>query len=200
MNMNRIAILASGNGSNTRAIVSTCASGELPADIVLIVSNRRDAGVLDVARQAGIPHAVIDNVAESPVQADAAMYHALAQADAELVVLAGYLRLVGPAVLKAFAGRLVNIHPALLPRYGGKGMYGLRVHRAVIEAGEQETGVTIHLVEREYDSGTILVQRRLPVHADDTPETLMRRVQRLEHRLYPQTLAEILCGTIRLPA
>ena len=127
------------------------------------------------------------------------MLEALRDAKIDLVILAGYMKKIGPKTLVAFSNRILNIHPALLPKHGGQGMYGLRVHEAVIAAGETESGATVHLIDAEYDEGPILQQITVPVLLDDTPETLQKRVLEKEHFLYPDTLAKIARSEIKLP-
>jgi formyltetrahydrofolate-dependent phosphoribosylglycinamide formyltransferase len=186
----RVAVLASGGGTNLQALLDACGPGT-PARIVRVVSNRADAGALERARRAGIPAVVLRD------PADAGELLA-ALGDADLVVLAGYLKLVPAAVVARFPRRLVNIHPALLPAFGGPGMYGRRVHAAVLASGAAESGATVHFVDEQYDRGPIIAQRTVPVLAGDTPETLATRVLAAEHELLPQVvldLARTLQGT-----
>ncbi len=189
--MNILGILASHGGSNLQVILDACALQKLPARVGLVISNNRSALALERARQAGVPTAVI-NATTHPdeVDRDAAIRDALLVRGVTRVALAGYMKKLGPATLAAYRGRIVNIHPALLPRYGGKGMYGRQVHAAVLAAGERETGVTVHLVDEHYDHGPILAQERVPVHPGDTVESLAARVLAVEHRLYVDTLRQ----------
>lgn len=175
----RVAVCISGRGSNMMALLDALA-GDAPARVVLVISDRSDAGGLARARERGIPTAVLRN----PADADEWLALLLAEA-VELVVLAGFLKLVPAAVVARYRGRIVNIHPALLPAFGGPGMYGARVHRAVLASGATESGATVHLVDEVYDRGTILAQERVPVCAGDTPERLAERVLEAEHRLLP---------------
>jgi phosphoribosylglycinamide formyltransferase 1 len=145
-----------------------------------VVSDRSSAGALDRARAAGVPIAHLADPAGAAAMLAAMQRHAI-----DLVVLAGYLKLVPREVVAAFAGRMINIHPALLPAFGGQGMYGVRVHRAVLESGVTVSGATVHVVDEAYDRGPILAQWPVPVHADDTPKTLQARVLAVEHRLLP---------------
>jgi folate-dependent phosphoribosylglycinamide formyltransferase PurN len=147
---------------------------------VLVGSNRREAGALDIARAAAVPTAVLNTTADS-----AEWLALLEQWRVDLVVLAGFLKQVPTPVVEAYRGRIINIHPALLPAHGGPGMYGLNVHRAVVASGDQESGATVHLVTEEYDRGPILGQARVPVVPGDTPESLAARVLEVEHRLLP---------------
>ena len=173
-----MAVAVSGRGSNLLALGDALspASG---AAIAAVLSDR-DAPALEAARERGWPtHRLRDH-------ADAAEWlGVLEDSRADLLVLAGYLRLVPAGVVDRYRGRIINIHPALLPAFGGTGMYGLRVHRAVLEAGEPESGATVHLVDEAYDRGQILAQGRVPVEPGDTPERLAARVLEIEHRLLP---------------
>ena len=181
----RMAVLASGGGSNLQAILEhlDTIGAARAADVVLVASNRPDAGALERARARDIATAVIERPADGP-----ALRALLESHDVSLVVLAGYLKLVPPEVTRHWRGRIVNIHPALLPKFGGPGMYGRRVHEAVIAAGESESGATVHQVDDAYDRGAIIAQARVPVEPGDTPDSLGARVLMAEHRLYPSTL------------
>jgi phosphoribosylglycinamide formyltransferase 1 len=181
----RLAVLASGGGSNLQAIVDHLnALGERRvAEVVLVASNRAGAGALAKARARDIPAAVI----ASPADGDA-LVKLLESHRIDCIALAGYLKLVPREVTARWRGRIVNIHPALLPKFGGAGMYGHRVHEAVIAAGETESGATVHQVDDVYDRGAIIAQERVPVEPGDTPESLAARVLAAEHRLYPRTL------------
>jgi len=175
----RVAVAVSGRGSNLEALLRALGTGA-PARVELVLSNRGGAGGLAVARRHDVPTAVLSD------PADAAEWLAvLDRHRVDLVVLAGYLKLVPPAVVSRFRDRIVNIHPALLPAHGGRGMYGRRVHEAVLAAGDRETGATVHLVDEAYDRGAILAQARVPVLPGDTPERLAARVLEVEHRLLP---------------
>ncbi len=175
----RVAVAVSGRGSNLRALVEALPPGS-PAEVALVISNRRDSGAVDYANSHGIATGILVDAADA-----AAWLALLRSASIELLVLAGFLKKVPAEVVRAYAGRIINIHPALLPRYGGPGMYGLNVHRAVLAHGDRETGATVHLVTEQYDEGEILGRARVPVLADDTPETLASRVLAIEHRLLP---------------
>jgi phosphoribosylglycinamide formyltransferase-1 len=175
----RVAVLASGSGSNLQALLDACRPPE-PAQIALVASNVSEAGALERARRAKVPTWVIANPSDGTT-----MLAKLREAQIELVVLAGYLKLVPVEVVAAFDGRMVNIHPALLPSFGGKGMYGMRVHQAVIASGATVSGPTVHLVNAEYDRGPILAQWPVPVLPGDTPERLRDRVLVVEHQLLP---------------
>lgn len=197
----RLGFLASHGGSNLQAILDAIAAGTLPAEPRLVICNNSGAKALDRARSAGVPGLHLSGATHPDADAlDGAMLEALRGHGVNLVVCAGYMRKVGPRVLSAYRRRIVNVHPALLPRHGGQGMYGLRVHEAVLAAGDRVTGVTIHLVDAAYDHGPTLAQATVPVQPGDTPEGLQARVLETEHRLYPDTLRRIALGEIDLDA
>jgi phosphoribosylglycinamide formyltransferase-1 len=194
----RLGFLASGGGSSARAIVDAIARGELRAEARLLVSNRREAAALAWAAERGVPHRHIATAAD-PEAADIALAAALVAAEVELLVLSGYLRQLGPRTLEAYAGRILNIHPGPLPQFGGHGMYGARVHQAVIAAGVPESAVVIHLVDEEYDRGPEIARRVAPVEPGDTAETLEARVRALEPAFFVETLRRITEGDLVLP-
>jgi phosphoribosylglycinamide formyltransferase 1 len=197
----RLGFLASHNGTNMRAIVAACRDGRLCATPAVLISNNREAAAMVWARDHGVPSEHISATAKgSEAAADAAIAEQLMAHRVDLVILAGYMRKLGPATLRAFHNRILNVHPALLPKFGGQGMYGAHVHNAVLEAGEAETGVTIHLVDDAYDHGPVVAQAAVPVHSGDTAETLAARVQAREQTLYPEVLAQIFCGALDLDA
>jgi phosphoribosylglycinamide formyltransferase-1 len=175
----RVAVAVSGRGSNLQALLRALGP-EAPARVVLVLSDRPDAGALERAREYGVPAEVLSD------PADAAQWLTqLERHRTELVVLAGYLKLVPAPVIARFRDRILNVHPALLPAFGGKGMYGHRVHQAVLASGARESGATVHLVDEAYDRGPVLAQVRVPVLPDDTPDRLAARVLEVEHRLLP---------------
>ena len=175
----RVAVAVSGRGSNLEALVRALGPGAA-AEIVLVLSDRAAAAGLDRAHARGIPTEVLGDPADG-----AAWLGHLRRHRADLIVLAGYLRLVPAPVVAAYRGGIINVHPALLPAFGGKGMYGRRVHEAVLASGARETGATVHLVDEVYDRGAVLAQVRVPVLPGDTPDTLAERVLAVEHRLLP---------------
>ena len=175
----RIAVAISGRGSNLAALLAALPPGA-PAQVALVLSDRADAGGLEVARENSVPTMVLADPADSSAWIDALSQHQI-----DLVVLAGYLKLVPAPVVHRYRGRIINIHPALLPAFGGPGMYGHRVHEAVLANGASVSGATVHLVDEIYDRGAILAQARVPVLAADTPDTLAERVLAVEHRLLP---------------
>jgi phosphoribosylglycinamide formyltransferase 1 len=192
----RVAVFASGGGSNLQSLIDHFAEAG-SAEVVLVISDRPQAGALERARTAGISTHVVQ-VHSRPIAAVTAdTIDALEAAHVDLVALAGYIRLLPPDVVRRFAFRILNIHPALLPAFGGKGMYGERVHRAVLDTGCRITGATVHFVNERYDEGRILAQWPVPVLEEDTPATLQQRVLRIEHELYPaavEWLARILAA------
>lgn len=175
----RVAVAVSGRGSNLAALLDHLA-GRPEAAVVLVLSDRAGAPALARAQSAGI-----DAVALLDWRSGPEWLALLESHRAELLVLAGYLKLVPAPVIARFRGRIINVHPALLPAFGGKGMYGRRVHEAVLASGVGESGATVHLVDEEYDRGAILAQERVPVRPDDTADTLAARVLAAEHRLLP---------------
>lgn len=184
----KIAVCASGEGSNFESIVIASRAGLLQAQVVGLICNNPKAQALERAGRLKIPVLVIDR------NDDGQMLTQLEKWGAEWVALAGYLSLIGPEVLNKYPGRVVNLHPALLPKYGGKGMYGKRIHEAVLQAGDSETGVTVHLVDAEYDKGRILAQKKVPVQPGDTPERLAERVKQKERAFYPVVLNDLVTG------
>lgn len=195
----RIAVLGSGGGTNLQAILDylTRRGDERAGDVVLVASDRSDAGVLERARRHGIDNAVLRS-ARAPDGCDA--LEVLRQHRVDFVALAGYLRLLPREVIAEYPSRVVNIHPALLPSFGGPGMYGERVHRAVLMSGARVSGATVHYVDEEYDRGAILAQWPVPVLADDTIQSLASRVLKVEHVLYPRVIDAVASGKWRYNA
>ena len=190
----RIACLASGGGSNLQAILDHLAgpAGDR-ARVVWVGSDVEGSGALDRARAAGIATHVVTDPRDG-----AALLTALEEAQVDLLVLAGYLKLVPESVVRAFHGRMINVHPAMLPAFGGPGMYGQRIHTAVLAHGAKMTGVTVHFVDEEFDRGPIIAQWPVPVMSGDTPTTLAARVLRVEHRLFPLCVTAVATGEISL--
>jgi phosphoribosylglycinamide formyltransferase 1 len=191
----KLGFLASGNGSSARAIVAAIATGELTAEARLLVSNNKSAPALAFAAEAGVPALCIATQAD-PDAADARLAEAMAAHGVELIVLSGYLRQLGPRTLARYAGRILNIHPGPLPAFGGHGMYGRRVHEAVIASGVAESGICIHLVDEEYDRGPVIARRSVPVEPGETAETLEVRVTGLEPAFYVETLSRLASGAL----
>ena len=190
----RIAVLASGGGSNLQALLDHFAGeGAAAGTIVWVGSNKADAGALRRAQSAGVATGVVHDP-----QDGAALLAQLTAAGADLLVLAGYLKLIPVAVVDAFHGRLLNIHPSLLPAFGGDGMYGARVHAAVLAQGAKLSGATVHFVDAHYDRGAIIAQWPVRVHGTDTVEALAARVLRVEHQLFPRAVAAVAAGHVSL--
>ena len=185
----RIAIFASGNGSNAESVMRASREGRLEADVELVLSNNPKAGVLEKAQAYEVKHSVIES---SDFNSDAEYVKTVSELlDAEkinFIALAGFLKMIQPELIERYNNRITNIHPALLPSFGGKGFYGKRVHEAVLAAGCKVSGVTVHLVDKEYDRGPIVAQACVPVLDDDTPDTLAERVLIEEHKTYPDAL------------
>lgn len=187
----RIAVFASGNGSNAEAIIRHFNfSPDAPGKVALVVTNRPDAGVVERARRLGVDVATLTR---SELNDPAVMLPIMERNGIEIVALAGFLMMIPAFLIERYEGKIVNIHPSLLPKYGGKGMYGRHVHEAVVAARETETGITIHLVSERYDEGAILLQARVALSPTDTPADVAAKVHTLEHHHYPRLLAS-LCG------
>ena len=193
----RVAVLVSGSGSNLGAILEAQKSGKLPGiHVVLVLSTKSEAYALVRAKNYGVKTAVVERKAYPSEEAcQAAVLEHLEKSRAHVICLAGYMRMVSQEIVRRFRGRILNIHPALLPKFGGPGMYGHFVHEAVISAGEKESGCTIHIVDEEYDHGPILAQAKVPVLPGDTTELLAARILEQEHQLYPAVLKEF-CKTL----
>lgn len=197
----RLAVFASGGGSNLQALLDRFAAAE-HVRIALVASDRGDSGALARARTAGVEtvHIPVGGRTDPDIARDT--LHALAAHEIDLIALAGYLRLVPPIVVERYRDRIVNIHPALLPAFGGPGMYGRHVHEAVLAAGCRVTGATVHYVDERYDAGKIIAQWPVPVFPDDDPVTLAARVLAVEHRIYPaviEAIARRRAGTAGVP-
>jgi phosphoribosylglycinamide formyltransferase 1 len=191
----RLAVLASGGGTNLQALIDHFRPAAAPAaEVALVVGSRPGIGALERAAAAGIEHVALGPRVCGAEAFPGALLAALERAGADLVVLAGYLQLVPQVVVERYRGRILNIHPALLPAFGGTGMYGAHVHRAVIAAGARVSGATVHLVDERYDEGRILAQWPVPVLPDDTPESLAARVLRVEHLLLPMVVEALVRG------
>ena len=181
-----------------QAIIDACTAGTLAAVPCVVISNNSRAGALARARQENIaPYHLSERTHGEAL--GGAILAAMQRHGVEVICLAGYMKKLGAEVLAAYEGRILNIHPSLLPKFGGQGMYGMRVHEAVLAAGERESGATVHLVDEEYNHGRVLAQEKVPVKAEDTPEALQKRVLAAEHRLYTATLARIAAGEIPIP-
>ncbi len=195
----RIAVFISGGGSNLQSLIDASNGGRLCAKIALVVSSNESAYGLERAAQAGITTFVYrPKQYSSKDEAAADLLAHLRREEIDYIALAGYLKMLPGAVVRAYPKQIVNIHPALLPKYGGKGMYGHFVHEAVLASGDKESGVTIHLVDEIYDHGVILEQARVPVLENDTPDSLAARVLIEEHKLYPRVMDKLIKGEYRL--
>lgn len=195
----RLGILASHGGSNLQAIMDACEQGRLRAQVCAVISNNSGATALERARRAGVAAYHLSGVTHpDPALLDAAICECLERHRVDLVLLAGYMRLLGKGVLARYGGRILNSHPALLPKFGGKGMYGGNVHRAVLDAGERVTGVTIHQVDARYDHGAVVAQCEVAVAAGDTAAALEERVKRRERQFWVETLSRIASGEIAI--
>jgi phosphoribosylglycinamide formyltransferase-1 len=188
--MKNIAILASGSGTNAENVFKFFAKGA-QVEVKLILSNNPKAGVLDRAKRLGIPWLVFNR--ETFYKTDE-IVKKLLEIETDLIVLAGFLWLVPGNILKSFPDQIINIHPALLPKYGGKGMYGHYVHEAVIASGDKTSGITIHYVNEKYDEGQIIFQKELQVFKDDTPESLASRIHQLEYEYFPKVIESLLAN------
>lgn len=191
----QIAVLASHAGTVLQAIIDGCADGKLAADVCLIISNNSGSGAAQRAERHRIPFRHLSGQTHpEPGSLDAAIVEALAEHRADIVFLAGYMKKLGPRTLSQYRGRILNTHPALLPKFGGQGMYGARVHAAVLAAGERVTGVSVHHVEGDYDTGPVLAQCQVPVLPGDDVEALSARVQSRERQFVVETLDRIARG------
>ncbi len=193
-----IAVFGSGRGSNFQAILQAIQRGTIPnAAIRVVISNNSAAGILEIARGSGIP---AEHISEKQFSSETDFVnHLLATLrsyDVNFIVLAGYMKRVPQQIINQFRRRIINIHPALLPKFGGQGMYGMRVHEAVIAAGEKVSGASVHYVDEEYDHGDVILQQRVEVKPDDTPESLAARVLTIEHELYPEVLRQFAEGIV----
>jgi len=196
-----IGVLASHEGTTLQAVLDACAAGGIGARVALVISNNAESGALRRARAAGVEALHLSGRTHPAAAAlDRAICTALVAHGCDLVLLAGYMKQLGPLTLEAFAGRVLNTHPALLPKFGGRGLYGLHVHRAVLAAGERESGASLHVVEADYDSGPVIAQTRVEVLAGDTAESLAARVQSAERELLVGVLADIAAGRRPWPA
>ncbi len=187
MNKKRIAVFASGNGSNAENIIRYFQSGEHGAEVVLVVSNRKDAKVLERAEKLGVPAIVVP---KHDFRDEEFMTGLLRDNGIDFIVLAGFLLMIPDFLISLYPEKIINIHPSLLPKYGGKGMYGSHVHEAVVAAGETESGITIHMVDENCDGGRIVFQAKCPVTSQDTPDDVATKVHALEYEHFPHVIEE----------
>jgi phosphoribosylglycinamide formyltransferase-1 len=184
--MTNLAILASGTGTNAEQLAKYF-QDDKKIQIAIIITNKKDAGVLEVAKKHHLPSLVVSTRSIK----DGGLLRTLKILNIDYVVLAGFLQLIPKEVTDAYPGRIINMHPALLPKYGGKGMYGMHVHNAVSESGDEETGITIHYVNENYDEGDIIAQFKTAIEPHEDPESIRQKVQVLEHEHYPRVVEEI---------
>ena len=195
----KLGILASNYGSNLQAIIDACDSGNIEGEVSVVISNNSDSMALKRTNDKNIPSFHVSNHTHPDIfLQDTAIKKILSDHKVTLVILAGYMKKLGPLVLKHFKGRVINIHPSLLPKYGGKGMYGIFVHQEVIKSKEKITGISIHIVEGEYDSGPIIAQIKVPISIDETAESLSKKISNIEHKFYVKTIQQIIKGGIEL--
>lgn len=187
--MKNIAIFASGEGTNTQNIIDYFKSHDCGINVALVVSNNSKAIVLNRAKQAGIPGLIVDR--DSFYNSNQ-LVEQLKAANIDLIVLAGFLWKVPESLIKNFPDKIINIHPALLPKFGGKGMYGMNVHKAVVEAKEKQSGISIHFVNEHYDEGQLIAQHTCPIDPSDTPETVAQKIHQLENEFFPKAIFDLL--------
>jgi len=194
-----LGVLASGRGSNLQSIIDASERGELDAVVRVVISNNSTAYALERARNHAVAAIHLSHKQfGTPEEFDDALLETLRHHEVDLIVLAGYMKLLSARVVEAYRNRILNIHPALLPSFGGKGMYGIHVHEAVIESGVKLSGVTVHVVDEKYDHGPIVLQEAVAVRDDDTPETLAARILPEEHKLYPKAIQLFAEGKVRV--
>lgn len=194
-----LVVLASGGGTNLQAIIDNIEAGKLDAQIKAVISNNSKAGALERARNHNIQAIHLSHKQfATPEEFDQKLLSVLKESETDLVILAGYMKMISPKVIREYKNKIINIHPALLPSFGGKGMYGIHVHEAVLESGVKVTGVTVHTVDEVYDHGPILYQKCVPVLADDTPESLQQRVLPHEHEAYSKVIQLFAKGKIEI--
>ena len=193
--MKKIAVLVSGSGSNMQAIIDSTKDGTLKgiAEVVLVISNKFNAFALERAKKENIKSFCFERKQfETDDSYNDAVLKELQSSRIDMVCLAGYMRVVGRNIINAYHNRVLNIHPALLPKYGGKGMYGHFVHQAVIDGKEKQSGATVHFADENYDTGKMIMQKEVPVFENDTQETLSKRVLEVEHQIYPQAIKKVI--------
>jgi phosphoribosylglycinamide formyltransferase-1 len=187
--MFRIGVLASTKGTDLQAIIDEMKAGKMPGiELAVVVSNKQKAFALERARSQGYPAVFVDPKGENPEEYDTDVADVLKEYGVDLVVLVGYMRVLTPQFVRRFSRRIINVHPALMPKFSGKGFYGANVHEEVLKADEKETGCTIHFVDEGVDTGEIIVQKKVAVEPGDTPETLKAKVQALEKKWYPEVI------------
>jgi len=187
--MKKIAVFVSGGGSNFKAIHHQIQKREIPGEIVLVISNNPNCGAIEYANENSIPIIIINAVQyPNPHTRDEFLIETCLKAEIDLICLAGYMKMLPPAFVKQYENKILNIHPGLLPEFGGKGFFGMRVHEAVINSGKRESGATVHFVDEIYDHGPIILQKKVEVLETDTAESLAARILKLEHELFPEVV------------
>lgn len=195
----RLGVLVSGGGSNLQSIIDNCKSGYIPAEAAVVISSKRGAYALERAKKYGIPQAaVIPKDYKTREEYEDELIRILTSYKVDAVILAGYIRVLSPHFVRAFQGKIMNIHPSLIPSFCGEGFYGEKVHKAVLDYGAKITGVTVHFVDEGADTGPIILQRAVAVKDDDTPETLAARVLEEEHRIYPDAIKLFAEGRLQI--
>lgn len=194
-----IAVFASGRGSNFQAILNAINAGLLPAQVVVLISNKSDAGAMEIAHLHNIPTQHLSQKMFSSEEALAdAILEVLEKNHAEFIALSGYMKKIPTQVIRQYRNRIINIHPALLPSFGGEGMYGHHVHEAVIASGEKISGATVHLVDEEYDRGPIVLQKTVAIVPNETPDSLAAKVLKIEHEIFPLALKAFAEGRVKI--
>ncbi|MDX2129829.1 MAG: phosphoribosylglycinamide formyltransferase [Chloroherpetonaceae bacterium] len=192
MKRTRLAVFCSGAGSNFKVLFQKAKEKKLPFEFIVCVSNNSQCGAMQFAREQGIHTIHLSSKTHpDPKEFNRALISKLSELQIDLILLAGYMKKITPELVKEFPKRILNIHPSLLPKFGGEGLYGLKVHEAVISAGEKESGATVHFVDNDYDTGEIILQEKVNVELTDTPESLAERVLKVEHRIYIQALEKV---------
>ena len=187
--MKKIAVFVSGGGSNFKAIHHQIQKREIPGEIVLVISNNPNCGAIEYANENSISHVIINETRyPNPHARDEFLIETCLKAEIDLICLAGYMKMLPPAFVKQYENKILNIHPGLLPEFGGKGFFGMRVHEAVINSGKRESGATVHFVDEIYDHGPIILQKKVEVLETDTAESLAARILKLEHELFPEVV------------
>lgn len=194
--MLRIGVLASGGGTDLQSILDACESGQIDGRVVIVISNVADAGALKRASEFDAKAVFLDHRGKSRGAHEREISNELDAAKIDLIVLAGYLRMLGYDFVNKYKNKIINIHPALLPKYGGKGMHGMNVHRAVLESGDTESGCSVHFVTEDVDGGPVIARMKVPVKPQDTPESLQARVLKAEHLLLPMVIQWIAQGKV----
>jgi phosphoribosylglycinamide formyltransferase-1 len=194
----KIGVLASGGGTNLQAIIDACKNGTISGEVAVVISDKTDALALERGRKAGIPAVPIPVKGLKREEHEKLVHDALSMYKVDLVALAGYMRIITPWLIDQYKGKMMNVHPALLPLFGGQGMYGENVHKAVLEHGCKVSGCTIHFVTNDVDGGPIILQEAVPVLEDDTPDSLANRIHPIEHKLYPKAVSLFAAGKLRI--